>query len=321
MASGSGSNSGSGSGSGHGSYDELYGVGLLDDLHNYFPALLYEPDGFDDVESVLRYVARQTQGRFDLYAFGRDAYYENLRQQRMTLLGRSERSSVGIRHQIYPNVIEIANGLQPSASQEEEDEDDTDEEQTQADVGAAQEQSQTREPPSLRARVSTRVINMDTSNMSQTLPLSRSILSALLGTEMNLPMENTYPPVERRLMSLTNLANLAALLNAPPLPSGFLEPVRVPPTAAQIATATETTGITLEEGDACSICQDGFQENTGLLRIKHCGHLFHQDCIGTWFQQNATCPTCRYDIRDHGQPSEPATVPSLASTSPDADFH
>jgi len=49
------------------SYESYYGVGLLDDLHNYFPALLYEPDAFHSVRDVLAYISARTQRRFDLY--------------------------------------------------------------------------------------------------------------------------------------------------------------------------------------------------------------------------------------------------------------
>jgi hypothetical protein len=38
-------------------YETLYGVGLLDDVHNYFPALLYDSDSFRTVQDVLQYVS------------------------------------------------------------------------------------------------------------------------------------------------------------------------------------------------------------------------------------------------------------------------
>lgn len=51
-----------------------YGVGLLDDLHTFFPALLYEPERFGSVADVLAYVRDQTQRRFDLFSAGRQQY-------------------------------------------------------------------------------------------------------------------------------------------------------------------------------------------------------------------------------------------------------
>ena len=55
-------------------YETLYGVGLLDDLHNYFPALLYDSSSFENVQSVLGYIQRQTRNRFDLFSYGQREY-------------------------------------------------------------------------------------------------------------------------------------------------------------------------------------------------------------------------------------------------------
>ena len=49
-------------------------MNLLDDIHNYFPALLYEPDLFDSVGDVLAYVRSQVQHRFDLFSAGQRTY-------------------------------------------------------------------------------------------------------------------------------------------------------------------------------------------------------------------------------------------------------
>lgn len=57
-------------------YESFYGVGLLDDLHNYFPAVLYEPDAFLSVRDLLTYISSRTRRRFDLYSHGRENYEE-----------------------------------------------------------------------------------------------------------------------------------------------------------------------------------------------------------------------------------------------------
>jgi len=49
-------------------YESVYGIGLLDDIHNYFPELLYNQEAFDS--PVLTYVRRQTRERFDLFSHG-----------------------------------------------------------------------------------------------------------------------------------------------------------------------------------------------------------------------------------------------------------
>lgn len=53
------------------SYNRFYDSALLDDLHNYFPDLLYIPERFRSVGEVLTYVQTQTRNRFDLFTRGR----------------------------------------------------------------------------------------------------------------------------------------------------------------------------------------------------------------------------------------------------------
>jgi hypothetical protein len=55
-------------------YETLYGVGLLDDIHNYYPAILYDPTRFHSVGALLHYFQIQTRERFDLFTFGQRAY-------------------------------------------------------------------------------------------------------------------------------------------------------------------------------------------------------------------------------------------------------
>ena len=61
-------------------YRVIYDVGLLDDLHNYFPGLLYEPDRFRTVSDVLAYIQENTSRRFNLYDQGRQSYVSDYRR-------------------------------------------------------------------------------------------------------------------------------------------------------------------------------------------------------------------------------------------------
>ena len=55
-------------------YERVYDVALLDDLHNYFPALLYSHEIFRNVQDVLLYIRERTQRRFNLFDYGRRQY-------------------------------------------------------------------------------------------------------------------------------------------------------------------------------------------------------------------------------------------------------
>jgi hypothetical protein len=57
-------------------YQRVYGVGLLDDLHNYFPALLYEQNRFLNLTHVFHYIRSQMSQRFNLYTYGANLYNE-----------------------------------------------------------------------------------------------------------------------------------------------------------------------------------------------------------------------------------------------------
>jgi hypothetical protein len=54
-------------------YQVIYNVGLLDDIHNYFPALLYDQGRFQTLVQVFSYVRHQMDTRFNLYSYGASA--------------------------------------------------------------------------------------------------------------------------------------------------------------------------------------------------------------------------------------------------------
>lgn len=56
------------------SYERIYNVGLLDDLHNFFPEVLYNPRRFRSVQELLLYVQNQTLTNFNLYNRGMRSY-------------------------------------------------------------------------------------------------------------------------------------------------------------------------------------------------------------------------------------------------------
>lgn len=59
-------------------YRVVYNVVLLDDLHNYFPSLLYQPHQFTTVASVLNYVRVRTMERFNLFNVGEGLFLNSL---------------------------------------------------------------------------------------------------------------------------------------------------------------------------------------------------------------------------------------------------
>ena len=56
-------------------YNRVYDVGLLDDLHNYFPALLYQHEMFTNIQDVLVYIRERTIRRFNLFDLASRQYH------------------------------------------------------------------------------------------------------------------------------------------------------------------------------------------------------------------------------------------------------
>lgn len=47
----------------------------------------------------------------------------------------------------------------------------------------------------------------------------------------------------------------------------------------------------------CPICLSEWEDDD-IIKVLHCGHSFHKDCIGCWMQTERTCAFCRQDIVD-----------------------
>lgn len=241
-------------------YETLYGISLLDDLHNYFPALLYDSSQFSNAQQVLSYIQQQTRRRFDLYSHGLEGY----RQRSRTPF----RSNATYTHTFPVYVAPSA----PAAAGI--DEDDEEEETIQFNIPLPQPRTP---PPTVRAAPSTAAQNA--------LNMERWILNSL---QPNRAMDATT-----RLL----MASLTGLLPQRGDPD-FMQPVIVRPTREQIQANTSVSLVEEASADNCAICQDSFTAGTSQRTIHACHHRFHTHCIDTWFQQNVHCPVCRHDIRE-----------------------
>ena len=85
----------------------------------------------------------------------------------------------------------------------------------------------------------------------------------------------------------------------------FLNPVTVRPTPAIIQMATITFNYSelplndrLRIGNRCSITLDDYTDDTSMMRINYCGHIFSEIGLNQHLLNNVRCPICRHDIRD-----------------------
>ena len=59
-----------------------YPVALFNDIHRYFPAILYEPERFNNVGELLQYIRNQVRIHSDPYVHGLQTYNTTQRQSR-----------------------------------------------------------------------------------------------------------------------------------------------------------------------------------------------------------------------------------------------
>ncbi|KAL0653247.1 hypothetical protein Bca4012_095938 [Brassica carinata] len=62
----------------------------------------------------------------------------------------------------------------------------------------------------------------------------------------------------------------------------------------------------------CSVCLSEFEEEDEGRVLPKCGHVFHVDCIDTWFRSTSSCPLCRAPV----QPEESVTESGLRNSEP-----
>ena len=110
------------------------------------------------------------------------------------------------------------------------------------------------------------------------------------------------PRIQTHYISVGNsaLSTLVEQLFQDILPRnlGDLEDVPIIPTDEHLRNNTTVTRLEVDIGDNCAICQDPLVTTQDVRTINHCQHMFHIQCIDTWFQRNIHCPCCRHDIRD-----------------------
>jgi hypothetical protein len=262
-------------------YEEYYGIQLLDDLHNYFPDILYRQERFISVFDLLNYIRTVMDDRFNIFSSASRRYN--------TSLASSESTESRPRHTNQPTTPTFIpwNNLYVQT--------DTQASQPSRDSYLSQPRQQTPPPPP-RAAASQQQAQQEQQQQQQQ-PRSTATATSILAQLLNPSMSNTD--------ILSNLLNSAGArietyISEIPItiPTNFLEPVVVAPTRQEIAQATRTytTNRTLDNN--CSVCQDRIGANSDVRKIDACQHVFHKRCVDRWFRQSVVCPVCRHDIRE-----------------------
>ena len=83
-------------------YQHYYNITFLDDLHNYFPDILYSDNNrFNNVNDLLEYIRSQTRNQFDLFSSAR----RNARRNNNEIISQIPERSIINDNQINDNQI------------------------------------------------------------------------------------------------------------------------------------------------------------------------------------------------------------------------
>jgi hypothetical protein len=274
--------------------DSVYGVQLLDDLHAYFPDILYEPERFDSVQDLLGYIQEQAQEHFNLYNRGR----------RLHTAARASPAAPTPVPVVQTNIpapipASIPTSVPASAPAP-----------APAIATTAPIQPPAAPPRMQRTPLYTSFYQ-DTVFSNPRTPISSFLFD--FGTERE-------DPSTQLLSSLLGLAFTGGGAGAGSRMAGnFMDPVVVRPTREQIDAATEVVVLSEALEGSCAICQDRMEAQNPTRKINVCGHSFHTECIDTWFERSVSCPVCRHDIRDL-TPASASAPPSTQSQTNDDDI-
>lgn len=272
-----------------------YTVQLLNDLHNHFPELLYNHQRFQSGADILSYVnsiVRLTPAHqaYHYYQQQYHAYYHPEHARRVIddlyMPPPSPASPpVASPPVASPPVAAAATAAVPSLQDLlNADEDDilsrfygghASMNRPYRSLGSTAAAPATA-APAVRAPTSlaqdSRSTSVRITRFSEFIPLSNISVSAIF----NQIMQDALP------------ANLHELL----------EDVPVIPTEEDLRNNTSVSRLDEDIDDNCAICQDPLLTNHDVRTINHCEHMFHKQCIDTWFGRHIHCPCCRHDVRE-----------------------
>ena len=268
-------------------YTHEYGVGLLDDLHNFFPALLYEPELFENVRDVLTYIRGRTVQRFNLFDRANRIYQS--RQAPVAAPVQAQQAQVPVQAQEHnPTNRNFLNPRQASA------------------VRMASGARRAAVPPSHLTPLAAMATPVPVPvPVPTTMPMPVSVPVAT-------PVATPMPVPDFISLNATQMSLLSPLLDSIDIlyrnhtdrtggttPTANYDDVVVHGTQELINQISTEETLEQDKEDNCAICQDRMRQGEVVRTLTVCEHEFHSHCIDHWLlNQSVRCPTCRHDIRE-----------------------
>jgi hypothetical protein len=247
----------------------VYGVPIIDNIHNYFPDILYNNTRFTSLPALMEYLRNQMNHHFNIYNRMYMEYWRN-------------------------NAPDMSNSVSPSRS-------------AQAVPTTPNIQAMPREmQEALDALLNPLGSNISTRTATPVLhPMSTYMDDELLLNGFATPLQptsNNAPPSINRLSTALNsifpgigegrpaVFMAARAYHIRPLNLNVPETDGLTPLDIQ-----RSTHIAQRIEGQCPICYDDYSGND-LRIINTCNHAFHIECIDRWFQNHNTCPMCRANV-------------------------
>jgi hypothetical protein len=241
-----------------------YGIPLLDDLHTYFPDLLYNTGRFRSIQDVLLYI-REVAINQSPFHIGHNDYIR--RNPDSSLAQSNTPPSTPPSMQPIPPIPSIPSNI--------------------GYIPVNQSQMQQPPPPPplnpSATPVNTNTLRMGLSDYLRYFPLLSALSSAPTITI----------PEDLSINLLNPDFDLSQYLQQPVEHNAITRPTR-----RQINAAT-TVSASIAIDDICAICQEDIESGAQIRKINSCRHTFHKSCIDVWFDRSVCCPVCRIDIRDN----------------------
>jgi hypothetical protein len=272
----------------------MYGFGLLDDLHNFFPEMLYDETLFPDQ-------------RFGWFRYRASSLFPTIftRQMNMYRIYNAASRQEMFQTWVHSQTIGVAPAPAPATQAPPT---------VQAPVPVRTTPTPNR-PPVTPSRATTTSIPPNlpprptTYSRTTTLGNDVDILTALF----TIPTTNNNNRYSNPVFGTNDLLSL--LTN-----SLNLQDVPVVPTLEEIEGASRVIPHSEIPHDVnCTICQEHNHPNETSWRRLGCSHAFHASCIIPWFARNVHCPVCRADIRDMHDDMSTSESPNHTSTTPRTD--
>ncbi len=262
---------------GGGGLPSIYGIPIIDDIHRYFPDLLYNNNRFTSLPILMEYIRHQMTYHFNTY---NRMYNEYWRNRAPDMSNSAPYRTPAFTHSAQAVPTTPIMQAMPREMQEAFD----------ALLNPLGSNTTT--------RTATPILSGMNTYMDDELLLNG------FSTPFRPTNNNEPPPLNRLPDAFQNIfSNLPGFGQGRPAVFMAARTYHMRPLNLDVPETDGLNPLDIErsthieqriEGQ-CPICFDDYSGND-LRVINQCNHTFHIECIDRWFQNHNNCPMCRANV-------------------------